>query len=151
MSEPAARRVMSTPWSRHVLLGPYCQPLRFPPGCALIFQLWTAESHFRTAYRTLWALIGLERGLMRQMRKRRLVWDGVVMGVSVVSPEFIGRQEEMTALAGALRRAQGGEPAVALVGGEAGVGKTRLVHELAGVSSAAGFRGTGRAVHPAGR
>ena len=64
----------------------------------------------------------------------------MVMGVSVVSPVFIGRHEEMTALAGALRRAQGGEPAVALVGGEAGVGKTRLVHELAGVSSTAGFR-----------
>jgi predicted ATPase len=62
------------------------------------------------------------------------------MGVSVVSPVFIGRREEMTALAGALQRAQGGEPVVALVGGEAGVGKTRLVGELAGVASAAGFR-----------
>jgi DNA-binding CsgD family transcriptional regulator len=62
------------------------------------------------------------------------------MGASVVSPVFIGRRGEMTALAGALRRAQGSEPAVALVGGEAGVGKTRLVGELAVVASAAGFR-----------
>ncbi|HET9973233.1 MAG TPA: AAA family ATPase [Streptosporangiaceae bacterium] len=62
------------------------------------------------------------------------------MSVSVVSPVFIGRREEMTALAGALRRAREGELAVALVGGEAGVGKTRLVGELSDVASAAGFR-----------
>jgi len=57
-----------------------------------------------------------------------------------VSPVFIGRQEEMTALAGALPRVREGELAVALIGGEAGVGKTRLVGELAGVASSAGFR-----------
>jgi predicted ATPase len=38
-----------------------------------------------------------------------------------------------------VRRAQGGEPAVVLIGGEAGVGKTRLVGELAALGSAAGF------------
>jgi DNA-binding CsgD family transcriptional regulator/tetratricopeptide (TPR) repeat protein len=61
------------------------------------------------------------------------------VSVSVVSPVFIGRQQEMLSLAAPVRRAQGGEPAVALIGGEAGVGKTRLVSELAGSASAAGF------------
>ncbi len=40
----------------------------------------------------------------------------------------------------ALGRALGGEPAVALVGGEAGVGKTRLVGELGAAASARGVR-----------
>jgi predicted ATPase len=61
------------------------------------------------------------------------------MSVSVVSPVFIGRRDEMTSLAAVLRRAEGGEPAVVLTGGEAGVGKTRLVAEFAAAGSAAGF------------
>ena len=61
------------------------------------------------------------------------------MSVSVVSPVFIGRRDELELLAAPVRRAQGGEPAVALIGGEAGVGKTRLVGELAALGSAAGF------------
>jgi DNA-binding CsgD family transcriptional regulator/tetratricopeptide (TPR) repeat protein len=62
------------------------------------------------------------------------------MSVSVVSPVFIGRQREMASLGVPLRRAQEGDPAVILIGGEAGVGKTRLVGELAGLAAAAGFR-----------
>jgi hypothetical protein len=63
----------------------------------------------------------------------------MAMSVGVVSPVFIGRHEEMTSLASLMRRAGGGEPAFALIGGEAGVGKTRLVRELAGRASGAGF------------
>ena len=44
----------------------------------------------------------------RQVRSRRRVWHGVVMGVSVLSPVFIGRREEMTALASALQRVREG-------------------------------------------
>jgi DNA-binding CsgD family transcriptional regulator/tetratricopeptide (TPR) repeat protein len=61
------------------------------------------------------------------------------MAVSVVSPVFIGRREEMATLTALLGRARDGNPAFALVGGEAGVGKTRLVTELATAASAAGF------------
>ena len=61
------------------------------------------------------------------------------MSASVVSPVFIGRQQEMASLAAPVRRVQGGEPAVVLIGGEAGVGKTRLVGELSALGSAAGF------------
>jgi DNA-binding CsgD family transcriptional regulator/tetratricopeptide (TPR) repeat protein len=46
------------------------------------------------------------------------------------SPTFVGRAEELRVLEAARRRAADGEPAVVLVGGEAGVGKTRLVAEL---------------------
>jgi len=62
------------------------------------------------------------------------------MSVSVVSPVFIGRRHEMASLAVPMQRAQDGDPAVILIGGEAGVGKTRLVGELADRASAAGFR-----------
>ncbi|HEX4673228.1 MAG TPA: AAA family ATPase [Solirubrobacteraceae bacterium] len=44
---------------------------------------------------------------------------------------FVGRGVELAALVAALESAAAGEPAVVLVGGEAGVGKTRLVEEAA--------------------
>ena len=61
------------------------------------------------------------------------------MGVGVVSPVFIGRREEVASVAALMGRAQAGEPAFALVSGEAGVGKTRLVSELAALAAGAGF------------
>ncbi|MFC5638738.1 helix-turn-helix transcriptional regulator [Streptomyces bullii] len=56
-----------------------------------------------------------------------------------VSPVFVGRGDELDALHEALARAggtsrapgAGGEPQALLIGGEAGVGKTRLVEEFA--------------------
>ncbi|MFJ5219192.1 AAA family ATPase [Streptomyces sp. NPDC088354] len=48
----------------------------------------------------------------------------------MVSPVFIGRDEEMATLTRALADAAAGEPRMVLVGGEAGVGKSRLVDEL---------------------
>ncbi|MFE7774660.1 AAA family ATPase [Streptomyces sp. NPDC057445] len=47
-----------------------------------------------------------------------------------VSPVFVGRTAELTALSHALARATAGEPQAFLVGGEAGVGKTRLIEEF---------------------
>jgi DNA-binding CsgD family transcriptional regulator/tetratricopeptide (TPR) repeat protein len=52
------------------------------------------------------------------------------MGGRIASPTLIGRIEELQTLEAARVRAANGEPAVVLVGGEAGVGKTRLVAEL---------------------
>jgi predicted ATPase len=52
------------------------------------------------------------------------------MGGRVASPTFVGRIEELQILAAGRSRAADGEPAVVLVGGEAGIGKTRLVAEL---------------------
>ena len=48
-----------------------------------------------------------------------------------VSPVFVGRAEELKTLHDALARAAAGEPQALLIGGEAGVGKTRLVEEFA--------------------
>ncbi|MFF4661286.1 AAA family ATPase [Streptomyces sp. NPDC001381] len=55
-----------------------------------------------------------------------------------VSPVFVGRRDEMDILNDALSRATAGEPQAFLVGGEAGVGKTRLVEEY---TAAAARRG----------
>ncbi|GAA0581722.1 LuxR family transcriptional regulator [Streptomyces crystallinus] len=46
------------------------------------------------------------------------------------SPVFVGRAGELTVLNEALARATAGEPQALLVGGEAGVGKTRLIEEF---------------------
>ncbi|MCX5204032.1 AAA family ATPase [Streptomyces sp. NBC_00237] len=47
-----------------------------------------------------------------------------------VSPVFVGRTGELSTLTDALARANAGEPQALLLGGEAGVGKTRLVEEF---------------------
>jgi DNA-binding CsgD family transcriptional regulator len=52
---------------------------------------------------------------------------------------FVGRAVELARLDDALRAAAGGEGGAVVVGGEAGVGKTRLVTELASRATAAGF------------
>ncbi|MDQ1540357.1 MAG: hypothetical protein QOH29_1083, partial [Actinomycetota bacterium] len=61
------------------------------------------------------------------------------MSTSVVSPIFVGRTEELSKLGTAVERAASGQPGFALIGGEAGVGKTRFVEELASRATEAGF------------
>jgi predicted ATPase len=51
---------------------------------------------------------------------------------------FVGRVEELETLSDALTRAATGEPQALLLGGEAGVGKTRLIEEFAAVAARAG-------------
>jgi DNA-binding CsgD family transcriptional regulator len=51
----------------------------------------------------------------------------------------VGRAAEFGRLTRVLDEAAAGQPVVALVSGDAGVGKTRLVAELAGVAAARGF------------
>ena len=65
------------------------------------------------------------------------MWHGVAVSGNVVSPVFIGRQDEMRSLERLADRARSGDAAFALIGGEAGVGKTRLVRELAAWASQA--------------
>ena len=81
------------------------------------------------------------------------------VGRTLVSPVFIGRDAELATLTTALESAVAGTPTVVLLGGEAGVGKTRLVEEAAARARAAGARvlagscielgGEGLAVRPA--
>src|SRR4029434_9519080 len=54
-----------------------------------------------------------------------------VMARRVSSPQIVGREETLAALEAALGRAIEGDPAVVLLAGEAGVGKTRVARELA--------------------
>jgi hypothetical protein len=52
------------------------------------------------------------------------------VGTSLVSPVLVGREAELEALDGGLQTVLGGGPVTVLVGGEAGVGKSRLIAEL---------------------
>ncbi|TVZ05404.1 ATP-binding protein [Trebonia kvetii] len=104
-------------------------PLRevenYPPSCASLAP---------------WALVAVIRGGSGGDARKRggcradagpgALWDGVGVGANVVSPVFIGRREELASLASLLDRVDDGEPAFALIGGEAGIGKTRLSREL---------------------
>jgi DNA-binding CsgD family transcriptional regulator len=67
---------------------------------------------------------------------------GMLEGVSAcrISPIIVGRGEQLAALEEALGAAHRGEPAAILLGGETGVGKTRLVAEFAGRVAAGGGR-----------
>jgi DNA-binding CsgD family transcriptional regulator len=62
------------------------------------------------------------------------------MGGRVSSPTFVGRVEELGVLEAAWVRVTNTEPAAVLLGGEAGVGKTRLVAEMSGRCAVDGTR-----------
>ncbi|WP_446033894.1 ATP-binding protein, partial [Streptomyces olivaceus] len=62
--------------------------------------------------------------------------DGVSQ-TSVTSP-LVGREDELARLTGVLDRARAGEARAVLVAGDAGVGKTRILDEVAGRAGAAG-------------
>ena len=62
------------------------------------------------------------------------------MATRLSSPTLIGRQAELARLDAAIGRAVGGQPGVALVAGEAGVGKTRLVEAMAARARDSGHR-----------
>jgi DNA-binding CsgD family transcriptional regulator/tetratricopeptide (TPR) repeat protein len=52
------------------------------------------------------------------------------MSIRTSSPVLVGRAEQLAALDAALGRAASGGPAAVLIGGEAGIGKSRLVAEF---------------------
>ena len=62
------------------------------------------------------------------------------MAPSLVSPVLVGRQAELGLLGDSLDRAVAGGQATVLVGGEAGVGKSRLVHDLIDQARQSGAR-----------
>ena len=62
------------------------------------------------------------------------------MSARVSSPVLVGRQRERERLRRMLERAAGGEMLLVTVGGDPGVGKTRLVLEMAGTAAGLGFR-----------
>jgi DNA-binding CsgD family transcriptional regulator/tetratricopeptide (TPR) repeat protein len=62
------------------------------------------------------------------------------MASQVTAGRFVGRTQELAWLRQLLDRATTGEPLVALLGGEAGVGKTRLAEQLAATARERGVR-----------
>ncbi len=68
------------------------------------------------------------------------VWHDGRVAASLVSPVLVGRQTELKRLADGLGRVLAGEQVTILVGGEAGVGKSRLVQELVGHARDGGAR-----------
>jgi DNA-binding CsgD family transcriptional regulator/tetratricopeptide (TPR) repeat protein len=62
--------------------------------------------------------------------------DDVATRVS--SPRFIGRDAEAAVMAAAVEEARAGDSSIVLIGGEAGIGKTRLIDEVAARARAGG-------------
>ncbi|HWB35640.1 MAG TPA: AAA family ATPase, partial [Rugosimonospora sp.] len=58
----------------------------------------------------------------------------------LVSPVFVGRRGELDRFRSLVEQAVAGTSAVALVAGEAGVGKSRLVDEVARLATGRGVR-----------
>jgi predicted ATPase len=62
------------------------------------------------------------------------------MAYRLTTGRFVGRTSELVRLGELLARAATGTPLLALVGGEAGVGKTRLAEQLAATATQQGVR-----------
>jgi DNA-binding CsgD family transcriptional regulator/tetratricopeptide (TPR) repeat protein len=67
-------------------------------------------------------------------------WHPVDMAARSMSPVLVGREEQLATLEAALGSSGRDGPSVVLVGGEAGVGKSRLMREFASRGEAAGAR-----------
>jgi DNA-binding CsgD family transcriptional regulator len=67
-------------------------------------------------------------------------WHPEDMAARATSPVLVGRADQLAVLEAALGPSGHGGPSVVLVGGEAGVGKSRLASEFAVRASAAGAR-----------
>jgi predicted ATPase len=72
------------------------------------------------------------------------------MADQITTGRFVGRTNELARLHQLLARAVDGQPLVVLVGGEAGVGKTRLVEQLAATARERGVRVLGGGCVPLG-
>src|SRR5580704_6512905 len=64
----------------------------------------------------------------------------IVMSRRGGSPVLVGRAAEMATLQAAVESVRQGEPAAVLIGGEAGMGKTRLIGEFTATARDAGVR-----------
>ena len=63
-----------------------------------------------------------------------------VVTANATSKVIVGREADLAALRDALKRTRSAEPSTVLVGGEAGVGKTRLVEEFGRAAAGDGAR-----------
>jgi DNA-binding CsgD family transcriptional regulator len=79
-------------------------------------------------------------GGMPPSRGTAASWHSGDMAARATSPVLVGRAEQLAVLEAALGPSGRGGPSVILIGGEAGVGKSRLVSEFSARASAAGAR-----------
>src|SRR5262249_2782813 len=86
------------------------------------------------------------RSAPRPPQKRRGILG--VMAYQVTAGRFVGRTHELALLHDLLARAADGEPLVALIGGEAGIGKTPPADQLAAPPRPQGRRGARRGRRP---
>ena len=79
--------------------------------------------------------------------------DGILedMSARMRSPVLVGRAEHLAVLDTALDRARAGGPSALLIGGEAGIGKSRLVSEFAAGRGRDRRAGAGRRLPGSGR
>ena len=80
------------------------------------------------------------KGLREAYRIYEVSESGQAEVLSLRRARFVGRERDLEALASCLDEASGGSGLLAVIGGEAGVGKTRLAEEAARNASARGFR-----------
>src|SRR4029453_6588444 len=66
--------------------------------------------------------------------------DSLSMAIRMTSARFVGRAAELAELQAALHEAAESRPSLALVGGESGVGKSRLAEELSRHARESGAR-----------
>ena len=73
---------------------------------------------------------------------------GSARGVTTASRWFVGREGVMTLLGAALRRAADGQGATLVIRGDAGIGKSRVTHELEAVANTAAHANVARRMLP---
>ena len=71
------------------------------------------------------------KGSVDHLGRRRAEGQNGLVAVRVSSPTLVGREHELGRVAAALTASREGNPAFFLVAGEAGVGKTRFLREVA--------------------
>src|SRR4051812_891966 len=96
-----------------------------PPARRRVVHRWVFSADVALASRKSARLSGPR---VRRAHHRTPRRAGAMTG-RLATPTLVGRADEVAALVDAYSRAVDGQPAVVLIGGEAGVGKSRLVAE----------------------
>jgi len=122
---------------------------RVVPKRELLEKLWpgvfVSDGALTTAVNTVRAVLGDTAAAQRVIRTvprrgYRFVAEIAAAPAALASEGFIGREDALARLWSAFERARAGSGVVALVAGEAGIGKTRTASELARAARAAGAR-----------
>lgn len=81
-----------------------------------------------------------DEGIESLMNRVRALAKNQERSLAAAEVPFVGREDEMTRLQGAVERVKDGEFTVAIVSGESGIGKTRLMAEVRRMAQLDGVR-----------